>query len=183
MSRTKLGFTMIVVLVGATSTAVCQSRTEQHEKLGFLVGEWQTTHTAPSREGEPTVIKGEAAITWVLGGAWLRHDFQADFPGRGRVFTTHMINYSPSKKKYNFYMFDHFGGEAGVFYGDWVSEMVLVVTATFEEDDGSLGYQKFTVTRVSNNEIWFSRAFSDDGNHYHFEVKGVYTRKKSRTEG
>ena len=52
------------------------------------------------------------------------------------------------------------------------------MTAKFEEDDGSESYQKFTLTRVSEDEIWISRAFSDDGSHYHFEVKGVYTRKK-----
>ncbi len=178
MSKTTLRFTILAALAAATGLALCQSRAEQQDKLDFLVGEWRTVHTAPSREGEPTVIKGEATIAWVLGGAWLRHEFQADFPGRGKVFTTHMINYSTPKKKYNFTMFDHFGGEAGVFHGDWETEKALVVTAKFEEDDGSTSFQKFTVTRVSEDEIWFSRAFSDDGKRYHFEVKGVYTRKK-----
>ncbi len=88
------------------------------------------------------------------------------------------MNFSPSKEMYNFYMFDHFGGEAGAFYGDWTGEKQLVLTAKFEEDDGSESHQKLTLSRVSDDEIWVSRAFSDDGTNYHFEVKGVYTRKK-----
>ena len=88
-----------------------------------------------------------------------------------------MMNYSPGKKMYNFYMFDHFGGEAGAFYGDWTDEKEIVLTAKFEEEDGSTSYQRFTLARISADEIWISRAFSDDGKHYHFELKGVYTRK------
>ena len=72
--------------------------------------------------------------------------------------------------------FDSFGGEAGLFYGDWVDARTLVVTAQFTEDDGSTSYQKFTLIHRSDNEIRFNRAFSDDGSEYHFELDGVYTR-------
>ncbi len=89
-----------------------------------------------------------------------------------------MMNYSPTKKMYNFYMFDHFGGEAGTFYGDWNASNEIALTAKFEEEDGTVSYQRFTLAPVSADEIQFNRAFSDDGDNYHFELKGVYTRKK-----
>ena len=88
-----------------------------------------------------------------------------------------MMNYSPDRNAYNFYMFDHFGGEAGTFYGDWVDKNTLVLTAKFEEEDGITSYQKFTLIKISKREIGISRAFSDDGEHYHFELKGTYRRK------
>ena len=179
MSFANFGIAFLFATIWVTPTLAYQASANENEKLSFMVGIWETTHTAPSRQGEPTVIKGEANIEWVVGSAWLRHQFQGEFPGRGTVFTTHMINYSTPKKQYNFTMFDHFGGDAGVFYGDWMNERTLVVTASFKEEDGTTSYQKFTVTRVSKDEIHFDRAFSDDGNHYHFEVKGIYNRKNN----
>ena len=155
-----------------------ESKSDKNEMLSFLVGVWNTEHTLPVREGEPVIVRGEATIEWEVGGRWLQHEFHADFAERGDVFMTTMMNYSPSKKMYNFYMFDHFGGDAGVFYGDWISENAIEVTAKFEEEDGSQSYQKFTLTKVSNSEVWISRAFSRDGKHYHFELKGVYTRQE-----
>ena len=154
------------------------TRDQQHEKLNFLVGAWNTSHTVPAGDGETTIVLGKAVIEWVVGKSWLRHEFEAEFPGRGRVFMTTMMNYSPTKKMYNFYMFDHFGGEAGQFYGDWGDSTEIVLTAMFEEEDGTTSYQKFTLTPVSTEEISINRAFSDDGDNYHFELKGVYTRKK-----
>ena len=169
---------VILLALGGLPAAADATREEQHTKLSFLVGTWNTSHAVPSGDGEVTTVNGEAVIEWVVGKSWLRHEFQAEFPGRGRVFMTSMMNYSPTKKLYNFYMFDHFGGEAGVFYGDWGPGNEIVLTAKFVEEDGTTSYQKFTLTPVSADEIRFDRAFSDDGDNYHFELKGVYTRKK-----
>ena len=167
---------ILLVLLGSFQ-ATADERAEFQKKLDFMVGTWETEHTIPSREGEPTTVKGDATIEWVLQGSWLRHEFHAEFPGRGEVAMASMMNYSPDRKAYNFYMFDHFGGEAGTFYGDWVDKKTLVLTARFEEEDGTSSYQKFTLIKISKREIGFSRAFSDDGEHYHFELKGVYRRK------
>ena len=151
-------------------------REEMHERLGFLVGNWTTSHSLPSGAGELVTVRGEAVIEWAVGGSWLRHEFHTEIPGRGEVFETHLMNFSPSREEYSFYLFDHFGGEAGIFHGGWIDEEEIVVTAEFAEEDGSTSYQKYTLTPVSENEIWISRAFSDDGVDYHFEVRGVYTR-------
>ena len=172
-------FVRIVVLIGfvtASAVAVSDSREEQHAKLSFLVGKWDTSHEIPAPNAEATVVRGEATIDWVMGEAWLRHEFHAEFPGRGPVFMTNLMNFSVAKNMYNLYLFDHFGGDAGVFYGDWVDGKSLVFTARFDVD-GETSYQKFTLTPVSDDELWFTRAFSDDGVHYHFEVKGVYKKK------
>ncbi len=176
MQKAALCLSILLMLLGSFQ-ATADERTEFQKKLDFLVGTWETEHTIPSGEGKPTVVKGEATIEWVLGGAWLRHEFRADFPGRGKVAMANMMNYSPDRKAYNFYMFDHFGGEAGTFYGHWADKNTLVLTAKFEEEDGTSSYQKFTLIKIAKSEIGFSRAFSDDGEHYHFELKGVYRRK------
>ena len=172
------GIAAVLLALAGLPASADVTRDKQHEKLNFLVGTWSTSHTVPSGDGKTTIVLGEAVIEWVVGKSWLRHEFQAEFPGRGQVFMTNMMNYSPTKKMYNFYMFDHFGGEAGKFYGDWSSSNEIVLTAMFEEEDGTSSYQKFTLTPVSADEIRINRAFSDDGENYHFELKGVYTRKK-----
>ncbi len=165
------GFVMFCLMMSFSSSATAQeagfdSDNDENKKLNFLVGEWNTAYTLPAREGEPVTFEGEARIEWSVGGRWLLHEANANFPGRGEVFMTTLMNYSSRKKMYNLYLFDHFGGDAGVFYGNWTSEKnAIVVTAKFEEDDGSESHQKFTLTKVSLQEIWFSRAFSRDGKH------------------
>ena len=168
---------VLLALSPAPSTADDSTRDQQHERLAFLLGTWSTSHTISSGDGKTTVVQGNATIEWSVGSSWLRHEFQANFPGRGQVFMTGMMNYSPSKHMYNFYMFDHFGGEAGIFYGDWKDDQEIVLTAEFTERDGGTSHQKITLKPISAEEIWVSRAFSDDGEHYHFEAKGVYTRQ------
>ncbi len=169
---------VLLAFAGGVPAAADAARDEQHKKLDFLVGVWSTSHAVPAGDGEARIVLGEAVIEWVVGKSWLRHEFEAEFPGRGRVFMTNMMNYSLTKKMYNFYMFDHFGGEAGQFYGDWRVSNEIVLTAMFAEEDGTTSYQRFTLTPVSADEIRFNRAFSDDGDNYHFELEGVYTRKK-----
>ncbi len=171
---------LALMLLSEGSVAADAIRDQQHERLGFLVGAWNTSHSIPSGDGETRVVKGKAVIEWSVGSSWLLHEFEADFPGRGQVFMTTLMNYSPPKKMYNFYMFDHFGGEAGAFYGDWNSENELILTASFTEEDGSTSYQRMTLKPISTDEIWILRAFSDDGESYHFEAKGVYTRQPER---
>lgn len=171
------GVAFVTLVLLGSPLAADTVRDEMHERLGFLVGKWSTSHAVPSGEGEMMTAQGEAVIEWVVGDSWLRHEFHADVPGRGEVFETHMMNFSPPRGMYSFYLFDHFGGEAGSFYGGWIDDSEIVVTAEFVEDDGTTSYQKYTLTPVSEDEIWISRAFSDDGVSYHFEVKGVYTRK------
>lgn len=178
--RSRLMSVVVTAMLFAASVADAEIREGKHRKLDFLVGNWSTSHAVPSADGGSTTVLGDATIEWALGGSWLSFEFHAEFPGRGEVHTANMMNYSPSKEMYNFYLFDHFGGEAGVFYGDWSGDEEIVLTAKFEEGDGSASFQKFTLTPVSEDEIWISRAFSDDGDHYHFEVKGVYTRGSGR---
>ncbi len=175
--KQKLVCVLVALLALAGTASTADTSTEKHETLGFMVGNWTTSHTIPAGDGEPTVVRGEAVIEWVVGDRWLREEFRGDFPGRGEVFMTTMMNFSPDKKMFNFYLFDHFGGEAGTFYGDWNGDAGIVLTAKFLEEDGTTSYQKFTLKPVSANEIRINRAFSDDGEHYHFELEGVYTRK------
>ena len=166
-----------VLALAAPAAAQDPVREEKHRQLEFLVGEWTTRHDVPSAGGESMTIEGEATIEWTVGGSWLRNEFRAEVPGRGEAFETHMINFSPTRGQYTLHLFDHFGGEAGNFYGDWIDDEEIVVKAEFTEDDGSTSHQKYTLTPVSDDEIRITRAFSDDGIAYHFEVKGVYTRK------
>ena len=88
-----------------------------------------------------------------------------------------MMNWSPEKEAYNCCLFDKSGGEPGLFYGDWVDDDTLVLEAKFKDGGGGVDHQRFTFVKVSENRFTLSRAFSDDGEHYHFEITGTYTRK------
>ncbi len=98
--------------------------------------------------------------------------------GRGELSMMLMLNYSPEKKMFNCCLFDRSGGEPGFFHGDWTDENTLVFKASFTEEDGAVTHQRFTFVKVNEDSFTLAAAFSDDGEQYHFEVTGTYTRKK-----
>ena len=71
----------------------------------------------------------------------------------------------------------HYGNRRQTNTRDNASTRAARRAGKYEEEDGTSSYQKFTLIKISKSEIGFSRAFSDDGEHYHFELKGVYRRK------
>ena len=169
-------FASVLLLTGIQDAD--QTRQERNERLQFMVGEWSTVHEVPGRDGGVTTFAGEASIDRAVGGTYVRHEWHASMEGRGDFFMMLMMNWSPEKEMYNCCLFDKAGGEPGLFYGDWTDDDTLLVKAQFKDDDGGADHQRFTFVSVSASEFTLSRAFSDDGEHYHFEVKGTYTRKK-----
>ena len=150
------------------------TRLENNKKLNFMVGHWTTVHKIKDQE-----ITGKANIRWSVGGNWLQHEFQGTKPGESEQFyMKHLMNFSVNDDKYCCAMFDSFGGKPGLFFGDWEDKNTLVVIAKFPGTDGSSGFQRLTIKKVSANEFHFNRAFSDDGEKYHFELLGVYRKAK-----
>lgn len=178
----------IAIICLATVTAfqsVCSGQADQgdsdklrktnNEKLSFMVGNWATEHNTGNE-----VAKGQAKIDWAVGGSWLRHDFRGKRSNGDEFFMTHTMNYSVTKKSYNCVMFDQFGGEPGIFYGNWVDENTLEIKAKFTEEDGTESFQRFIIQKTSEDEFKFNRGFSDDGKNYHFELEGTYKRIKKQ---
>lgn len=154
-----------------------KTQQERNAQLEFMVGHWATENEVPGREGAATTFSGEARIRRVCGGTFLCHEWSGRMEGRGEMSAMLMMNYSPSKGMFNCTLFDKSGGEPGFFYGDWTDENTLVFKAKFVEEDGSESQQRFTIVKVNKDTFRFDRAFSDDGEHYHFEVPGTYTRR------
>ncbi len=167
------------MLLVSAQDAPEEIRQERNERLQFMVGEWTTVHKVPGRDGGSTSFGGEASIDRAVGGTFVRHDWRGRMEGRGEFFMMLMMNWSPEKEMYNCCLFDKAGGEPGLFYGDWIDDDTLVVKAQFDGADGGADHQRFTFVKVSDNVFTLSRAFSDDGERYHFEVTGTYTRKES----
>ena len=173
---------ILLMLVGTLSLASAQdpaerTRQQRNERLQFMVGKWTTVHEVPRSNGASTSFMGEATIDRAVGGTYVRQEWRARMEGRGEFFMMLMMNWSPEKQMYNCCLFDKSGGEPGLFYGDWVDDNTLVLKAQFKEPDGGVDHQRFTFVKVSEKEFTLSRAFSDDGEKYHFEVTGTYTRK------
>lgn len=159
---------------GEQGSEIQQAR---NAELDFMLGEWTTVHEVPGRDGNSMIVEGEASIRRAVGGTFVHLEWKGTMEGRGDVFTLLMLNYSPAKGVFNCTLFDNFGGEPGIFHGDWVDESRLALRASFTEEDGSVSHQRFTFAKVDGDTFTLARAFSDDGETYHFEVTGTYTRR------
>ena len=166
-----------LLVIGLQDADAPDRQHERNAELEFMVGEWTTVHEVPSRDGPSTTFTGEALIDRAVGGTFVRHVWSGVLEGRGELHMMLMMNYSPAKMMFNCCLFDRSGGEPGIFHGDWIDESTLVVKAKFVEENGSESHQRFTFIKVHEDIFRLSRAFSDDGEHYHFEVTGTYTRK------
>ena len=173
--------TALISIVLVSAALAWQPQTAErdiaHQKLDFLVGEW-TARIEVDFGGDtsPLTFPAEARFEWALGDTWLRYTFSGEIPDRGSVEILSMINYVPSKHKYNYYLFDHFGSEAGEFWGDWTDEDTFVVHATFEIDGEPTTYQRITWKKLPEGRLGFALGFSDDGKEFKEPIRGVYTR-------
>ncbi len=168
-----------IVLTAAVFT--WQPRTAEremaHDKLDFFVGEWTAEFTVDLRgDVSPVKFSAEARFKWALNDTWLQYEFSGELPGRGTVAVLTMINYLPSKRTYVYYLFDRSGGEAGVFYGDWIDEDTIVFNAKFDVDDKPTAYQRITWTKLPEGKLGFVLGFSRDGKDFNNSIRGVYTR-------
>lgn len=176
------------MIVGVLVFAVTQDTDEltkqkkRNAELEFMVGEWNTEHEVPGRDGNNTTFSGEASVRRVVGDTFMCHEWSGTMKGRGKLSMMLMLNYSPAKKMHNCTLFDRSGGEPGIFHGDWTDENTLVYKATFTEEDGSKSHQRFSFIKEDKDTFKLKRAFSDDGENYHFEITGNYTRKSSKKE-
>ena len=168
-----------LLFVGTQDADEQSVQQKRNAELEFMVGEWTTVHELPGRNGKSTTFSGVASIRRTLNGTFVRIEWSGTIEGRGDFSWMLMLNYSPEKKMHNCCLFDPSGGEPGMFYGDWTDENTLVYKASFTEEDGSTTHQRFTFVKVDPDTFTLTRAFSDDGEHYHFEIPGTYTRKKA----
>ena len=168
-----------MLLTGFQEVEEPSNQQERNAELEFMVGEWVTEHLVPGPDGTSTAVRGNASVRRAVGGTFVSHEWNANMEGRGEVAMMLMLNYSPAKGMFNCTLFDRAGGEPGIFHGDWTDDDTLVFKASFTEEDGAVSHQRFTFVKEDADAFTLARAFSDDGENYHFEVTGPYTRKPS----
>lgn len=88
-------------LAAQTQEADAQQRSQAHERIDFLVGQWHTTSTFPDgRTGE-----GELEYRWVFDGAWMKVEFHGDHPD-GTLWEAHVMQrWDPEAGAYRSWVF------------------------------------------------------------------------------
>jgi len=149
--RAVLLFTLIVVPGMAQGQGGPLSRTAEHERLDFLVGEWQTT-VAPLQEGGEQ-LHGVMSCAWRIGGLWLEERIRLEFPGRGVRESLELITYDPSRKMYVGTWQDNLSARSTPFVGEWLEDGTFVMTANLQGADGNSVSTTVRYTRISDTEI------------------------------
>ncbi len=77
----------------------------EHERIDFLVGEWQTVSEFPDgQEG-----RGTLSYRWVHGGRWMRVEFSGEPPGEGRWEAHAMQRWDEEEGVYRAWVFPEDG--------------------------------------------------------------------------
>jgi hypothetical protein len=146
---------LAVLLLTLPSAAVAQrgplTRTVEHEKLDFLVGEWQTT-VVPLQAGQPE-LKGTMRFAWGVGGVWLEERVRLEFPGAGVRESLELITYDPRLKQYVGTWQDNLSARSTPFVAEWLDDGTFVMTATLKGGDGRTVTTTVRYTKVSDAEV------------------------------
>jgi hypothetical protein len=101
MARTRILLLLFALAMAAPPLDAQPALSPEHERIGFLVGEWHTTSRAP----DGTAREGRLAYRWVLGGAWMRVEFVGDTPP-GVIWEAHVMQrWNPDAGEYEAWAF------------------------------------------------------------------------------
>ena len=151
--RSAAAVALPILLCMATPNLSAQlALSPEHEQIQFLMGEWQTLSEYP----DGTIVPGELSYRWVLGGAWMRVEFQGDPPGGG-VWEAHVMQrWSPDEEEYEVWVFAGPGPPVR-YRGSSPEPGVYLVEARTEDglrtgidyrlmDDGAIYQENWVVT-------------------------------------
>ena len=152
---------------------------EGHKALEPMIGSWNVETTMWEKPGEPPQKGGGVAeSSWVLGGRFVRQEFQGEFGGmkfQGLGYT----GYDNYKKKYIGSWMDTMGTMMMTSIGT-VDASGKVFTATSTMDDVVTGkpMKVREVTRIVDNNKLVMEMFGPDPSGKEFKMMElVYTRK------
>ena len=95
--------TLSIALFGISPTVLHGQSplSPEHERIDFLVGEWQTV----SEFADGRSARGALSYEWVLGGAWMKVHFDGDHPDGG-VWEAHgMQRWNPETEEYEAHVY------------------------------------------------------------------------------
>lgn len=104
---------------------------EQHKKLEFLLGEWESISTDHSTSKKSI---GHSSIQWILQKKWLQWKFTAQTEN-GPLDVLTLINYNTEKAQYAFYSYNPFDDEPLPHFGNWIDENTLRLKIKSEEEE------------------------------------------------
>jgi hypothetical protein len=116
----------------------------EHERIGFLVGEWRTTSEFPDgRVGE-----GDLEYRWVFEGRWMRVEFHGSHP-QGTLWEAHVMQrWNPETAAYEAWVFPAEGpplryrgssSGPGHFRVEYTADDGVTIGIDYhEQDDGSV---------------------------------------------
>jgi len=113
-----------------TSTQA-QELPEQHKKLEFLLGEWESSsidHTTGKKS------MGHSSIQWILQKKWLQWKFTTQTE-HGPLDVLTLINYYTEKAHYAFYSYNSFDNEPLPHFGNWLDSNTLRLKIISEEEE------------------------------------------------
>jgi len=152
---------------------------EGHKVLEPMIGSWNVKSTSWEAPGAPpTQGAGTAESSWILGGRFVREDFQGEFGGmkfQGLGYT----GYDNFKKKYVGTWMDTMGTMIMVMTGTAdPSGKVLSTTSTMDDAVTGKPMKVRTVTRIVDANKHVMEMFGPDRSGKEFKMMEiVYTRK------
>ena len=152
---------------------------EGHKVLEPMIGSWNVKSTSWEAPGAPpTQGAGTAESSWILGGRFVREDFQGEFGGmkfQGLGYT----GYDNFKKKYVGTWMDTMGTMIMVMTGTAdPSGKVLSTTSTMDDAVTGKPMKVRTVTRIVDASKHVMEMFGPDRSGKEFKMMEiVYTKK------
>lgn len=126
-------------------------RTADHERLGFLLGDWDT---ALLQADGSVLATGQATYEWEVGGVWLVQRYRIEFPGIGVRHERGLWTFDASAKAVVGVWVDNLSGGITTFSGGWADDETLVLHLPDRQDrTGDRISMDVTVARITPDEI------------------------------
>jgi hypothetical protein len=115
---------MSVLAIAARAQAGPLQRTEGHERLQFLVGDWDTSLSSPDGK---VIATGRVTYGWEVGGIWLMQRYQVEFPGIGTRHELGVMTFDAQKDSVMGYWVDNLSARLTPFTGRLLDSNTLVI--------------------------------------------------------
>jgi len=156
-----------------------------HERLEYMIGEWDTVVTMADESGAEQTSKGRAKNTWILGKRYVQNQYTGDLAGapfQGLGYT----GYDNIEKTYFSTWMDTFSTGVMVEKGQYdEAKKQFVMTSSYTDPTGAKIRARSTIRIVDKDRHVMTFEHAQEGDETYTKVMEiVYSRAKSaaRTE-
>lgn len=153
-----------------------------HERLEYMIGEWDTVVTMTEENGAEVRSKGRATNTWILGKRYVRNEYRGDFMGQpfeGLGYT----GYDNINKRYVSSWMDTMS--TGIMYEEGQFDETarqFVMLGAFEAPDGTKMRSRSTIRVIGKDRHTITFEHASAGDEDYTKVMEVeYTRVRAST--